>query len=53
VNATHLDIGSCRQSRYIVELRLQLVSGAEQMLLASDDEDSTDKNRQRYNNESS
>src|SRR5450432_966556 len=53
VNATHPHIAPNIQPRHIVELRLQLVGGAEKVLLASDDEDPQHKNCQCRNDKSS
>ena len=53
VNPAHLHVGSLSQARNIVELRLQLVGGAKQILLAPDDEDPGSQNRQRHNDECS
>jgi hypothetical protein len=53
VNAAHLHVSSHTQARDIVELRLQLVSGAKQILLAPDDEDAGSKNCQRRNDKCS
>ena len=53
VNAAHLNVGSFSQTRYIVELGLQLVCGAKQVLLAPDNEDPGAQNRQCHNDECS
>jgi len=54
VNAAHPYIlAASIQADHIVELRFQLVRRAEQILLASDDEDAGYQNRQSHNNESS
>jgi hypothetical protein len=39
MNPTHPHIATSIQSCHVIELRLQLVSGAEKILLAADDED--------------
>jgi hypothetical protein len=51
VNASHLHVGALSQACNIIELRLQLICGAKQILLAPDDEDPGGKNRQCPNNE--
>src|SRR5580658_6770521 len=53
VNAAHLNVSSLSQARNIVELRLQLVSGAKQILLAPNNEDTGSQNRQRRNDKCS
>jgi hypothetical protein len=53
VNPAHLHIGSRCQARDIVELRLELVGGAKQILLAPDNKDPRGKNCQRPNDECS
>jgi hypothetical protein len=51
VNAAYLDVGSSSQSRYIVELRLELVCGAKQIFLAPNDEDTGGQNCQCHKDE--
>jgi hypothetical protein len=53
VNPAHPHIASRIQTRYIVELRLQLVCGAEKILLAPDNKDTNRQNCQRRHNKSS
>src|SRR5580658_2658123 len=53
VNPTHLYVSSRGQARNIVELRLQLVGGAKQILLAPDDENTGGQNGQRRNDKCS
>src|SRR5580700_9117800 len=53
VNAAHLNVSSHSQARNIVELRLELVSGAKQILLAPNNEDTGSQNRQRRNDKCS
>ena len=53
MDASYPHIGSCIQSRNIVELRSHLVRRAEKILLASDDEDTGHQNGQGHDDESS
>ena len=51
--SAHLHICSVSHAHHIVELRLQLVRGAKQILLAPDNEDPRSQNCQRHNDECS
>ena len=51
MNAAHLHVSSHSQACNIVELRLQLVCGAEQILPSPDNEDTGSQNYQRCNDE--
>jgi hypothetical protein len=53
MNAAHAHIAASIEADHIVELRLQLVGGAEKILLAPDNENADDQNRHCCQDENS